>query len=223
MERSYYYLGGVELHSGMYVALIRQLEREAKDKLDRWIADMEGQGRVRFRWDAAKILPAKGLFVPPTIAELDHARARGRLSDLGYREVDGKWLSKEEYEKRNIPARRFFDAYQKEYGEADPDPYAIFGYETMSLILEAIERAGDKGNDRLRGGSGEDALLGLEGADTLLGGANFDVIRGFRGHDNISGGGGGDLLDGGPGNDRIDGGDGWDSCTRAEQTLSCES
>jgi branched-chain amino acid transport system substrate-binding protein len=57
-------------------------------------------------------------------------------------------LSKEEYEKRHIPARRFFDAYEKEYNEPDPDPYAIFGFETMSLILDAIERAGDKGNDR---------------------------------------------------------------------------
>jgi branched-chain amino acid transport system substrate-binding protein len=57
-------------------------------------------------------------------------------------------LSKEEYEKRNIPARRFFDLYESEYDEPDPDPYAIFGYETMSLILDAIERAGDKGNNR---------------------------------------------------------------------------
>src|SRR5215216_4548235 len=57
-------------------------------------------------------------------------------------------LSKEEYEKRHIPARRFFDLYQKTYGVSDPDPYAIFGYETMSVILDAIKRAGDKGNDR---------------------------------------------------------------------------
>jgi branched-chain amino acid transport system substrate-binding protein len=57
-------------------------------------------------------------------------------------------LSKEEYEKRNIPARRFFDAYEQEYNEPDPDPYAIFGFETMGLILDAIERAGDQGNNR---------------------------------------------------------------------------
>jgi RHH-type proline utilization regulon transcriptional repressor/proline dehydrogenase/delta 1-pyrroline-5-carboxylate dehydrogenase len=50
------------------------IDREAKDKLDRWIADMDGQGRVRFRWDAAKSLPPNGLFVPPAIVELDRAR-----------------------------------------------------------------------------------------------------------------------------------------------------
>ena len=29
-----------------------------------------------------------------------------------------------------------------------PDPYAIYGYETMAVILDSIKRAGEKGNDR---------------------------------------------------------------------------
>jgi branched-chain amino acid transport system substrate-binding protein len=57
-------------------------------------------------------------------------------------------LSVEEYERRRIPARRFFDAYEQEYNEKNPNPYAIFGYETMDVILDAIERAGDNGNSR---------------------------------------------------------------------------
>ena len=31
------------------------IDAEAKDKLDRWIAGMEAQGRVRFRWDADRV------------------------------------------------------------------------------------------------------------------------------------------------------------------------
>ena len=50
------------------------IDAEAKDKLDRWIADMEGEGRVRFRWDRFQPLPAAGTFVPPTIVELDRVR-----------------------------------------------------------------------------------------------------------------------------------------------------
>jgi RHH-type transcriptional regulator, proline utilization regulon repressor / proline dehydrogenase / delta 1-pyrroline-5-carboxylate dehydrogenase len=50
------------------------IDAEARQKLDRWIATMERQGRVRFRWDAFKPLPADGLFVPPTIVALDRAR-----------------------------------------------------------------------------------------------------------------------------------------------------
>ncbi len=49
------------------------IDAEARQKLDRWIAAMERQGRVRFRWDAFKPLP-DGLFVPPTIIALDRAR-----------------------------------------------------------------------------------------------------------------------------------------------------
>jgi branched-chain amino acid transport system substrate-binding protein len=44
--------------------------------------------------------------------------------------------------------KQFFSAYKKAYPKAEPDPYAIYGYESMSLMLDAIKRAGDKGNDR---------------------------------------------------------------------------
>ena len=37
---------------------------------------------------------------------------------------------------------------QEKYGVKNPDPYAIYGYEAMSLALDAIKRAGDKGNCR---------------------------------------------------------------------------
>ena len=37
---------------------------------------------------------------------------------------------------------------QGEVRRRNPDPYAIYGYEAMSLALDAIKRAGDKGNDR---------------------------------------------------------------------------
>ena len=31
---------------------------------------------------------------------------------------------------------------------AKPGPYALYGYEAMSVVLEAIRRAGSHGNDR---------------------------------------------------------------------------
>ncbi|MEA2379703.1 MAG: branched-chain amino acid transport system substrate-binding protein, partial [Thermoleophilaceae bacterium] len=36
----------------------------------------------------------------------------------------------------------------KEYGDPTPDPYAIYGYETMSLALASLKAVGDKANDR---------------------------------------------------------------------------
>ena len=50
------------------------IDMEAKDKLDRWIAAMESERRVRFRWDAFKPMPAAGTYVPPAIVMLDRAR-----------------------------------------------------------------------------------------------------------------------------------------------------
>ncbi len=50
------------------------IDAEAKDKLDRWIAGMAGQGRLRFRWHGTQPLPASGTYVPPAIIALDRAR-----------------------------------------------------------------------------------------------------------------------------------------------------
>lgn len=50
------------------------IDADAKARIDRWIADMEGQGRVLFRSDRVRPLPVAGAFVPLAIAELDRAR-----------------------------------------------------------------------------------------------------------------------------------------------------
>jgi branched-chain amino acid transport system substrate-binding protein len=44
--------------------------------------------------------------------------------------------------------KEFLTAYEAKFGEKNPDRYAVYGYESMSLLLDAIKRAGDKGDDR---------------------------------------------------------------------------
>jgi branched-chain amino acid transport system substrate-binding protein len=44
--------------------------------------------------------------------------------------------------------QEFLKAYEAEYGEKNPDRYAVYGYESMSLLLDAIKRAGENGGDR---------------------------------------------------------------------------
>jgi branched-chain amino acid transport system substrate-binding protein len=48
-----------------------------------------------------------------------------------------------------LPAsgQRFARDYRREFGSA-PDPFAAYGYTSMSLLLDAIRRAGDAGRDR---------------------------------------------------------------------------
>jgi branched-chain amino acid transport system substrate-binding protein len=38
--------------------------------------------------------------------------------------------------------QQFFDAFKQKYGKDQPNPYAIYGYEAMSLALDAIKRSG---------------------------------------------------------------------------------
>jgi branched-chain amino acid transport system substrate-binding protein len=44
--------------------------------------------------------------------------------------------------------KEFLTAYEAKFGEKNPDRYAVYGYESMSLLLDAIKRAGDAGDDR---------------------------------------------------------------------------
>ena len=72
---------------------------------------------------------------PPTLA----ARTKVTVATLGL----------EEFKKRNNPqAEKFFADFKKKYGDDQPDPYAIYGYETMKLALDTLKAVGDKANDR---------------------------------------------------------------------------
>jgi branched-chain amino acid transport system substrate-binding protein len=44
--------------------------------------------------------------------------------------------------------QKFFKDFASSYGGKQPEPYAIYGYESMSLALDAMKRAGDKCSDR---------------------------------------------------------------------------
>ncbi|MCW3010303.1 MAG: transporter substrate-binding protein [Solirubrobacterales bacterium] len=44
--------------------------------------------------------------------------------------------------------QEFIAAFEKEYGDASPDPYAIYGFEAMQLVLDTIEAAGQAGTTR---------------------------------------------------------------------------
>jgi branched-chain amino acid transport system substrate-binding protein len=64
----------------------------------------------------------------------------------------------------------FFTQYKTKYG-ADPEPYAIYGYEAMSVALQAIQNAGDKGNDRQ---AVIDAFFKIKDRQSVLGKYSID-------------------------------------------------
>jgi branched-chain amino acid transport system substrate-binding protein len=66
--------------------------------------------------------------------------------------------------------QEFFKDYKAKYGK-DPEPYAIYGYEAMSVLLQAIQNAGDKGNDRQ---AVIDAFFQIKDRDSVLGKYSID-------------------------------------------------
>jgi branched-chain amino acid transport system substrate-binding protein len=65
--------------------------------------------------------------------------------------------------------KQFLTAYKAKYGSAQPDPYAIYGYEAMKLGLDTIAKAGTSKSAVLS------ALLATKSRSSVLGTYGFDA------------------------------------------------
>ena len=65
----------------------------------------------------------------------------------------------------------FLTAYQAKYGTANPDPYAIYGYEVMKLALDTISSLGAQGNSK---SAVLHALFSITARNSVLGTYGFD-------------------------------------------------
>jgi branched-chain amino acid transport system substrate-binding protein len=68
--------------------------------------------------------------------------------------------------------KKFFKDYSAKYNVASPDPYAIYGYEAMSLMLDSIKRASAKGD--LTRQAVVDALFQTKDRNSVLGTYSID-------------------------------------------------
>jgi branched-chain amino acid transport system substrate-binding protein len=69
--------------------------------------------------------------------------------------------------------KKFFKDYAAKYNVSSPDPYAIYGYETMSLMLDAIKRASEKGDVSRQ--SVVDAVFATKDRNSVLGTYSIDA------------------------------------------------
>ena len=65
----------------------------------------------------------------------------------------------------------FLAAYKAKYGTANPDPYAIYGYEVMKLGLDTIAKLGAQGNSK---SAVLHALFATTARNSVLGTYGFD-------------------------------------------------
>jgi branched-chain amino acid transport system substrate-binding protein len=110
--------------------------------------------------------PDLKLFGPDGVAELPFFSKVGPRVERQI-SVTAPTLDPKEYP----PAgQEFFDQFKAKYG-ATPQPYALYGYEAMSVVLDAIKRAGENGNDRQ---AVIDAVFATKGRQSVLGTYDID-------------------------------------------------
>jgi branched-chain amino acid transport system substrate-binding protein len=111
-----------------------------------------GENYVQVFKDVAAACPNCKLYGPDGVAEaaFSDPKEGGIPADVGARtKVTVATLSPSEFEKQGISAaKKFFDDFKAAYGVDQPDPYAIYGYETMKLALDTLTAVSDKANDR---------------------------------------------------------------------------
>jgi branched-chain amino acid transport system substrate-binding protein len=108
-------------------------------------AGITANNAVQLFKDFSAALPDGKLYGPDGIAESGFADPKegGIPADVGSKvKVSIAVLPPENYP---AEGQRFFDDYAAAYDDTSPDPYAIYGYEAMSLTLDAIERAAAEG------------------------------------------------------------------------------
>jgi branched-chain amino acid transport system substrate-binding protein len=127
-------------------------------------------GAVQLYKDVGAALPNAKLYGPDGVCEsgFTNPAKKGIPAALGKKFV----CSVATLDLNSYPGgKEFIDAFKAKYGNANPDPYAIYGFEAMNLGLDTIKGLGDKGTDKA---AVLDALFATKDRQSALGTYSFD-------------------------------------------------
>jgi branched-chain amino acid transport system substrate-binding protein len=130
---------GIQKDAANFRAYAASLKRQGADCFV--FAGVTANGAVQIMKDVANALPNAKLYGPDGTCESDMTNpGKGGLpAALGRR-------FKCTVAVRDLSAypggKRFLAAYARSYGNAKPDPYAIYGYEAMNLVLDTLAKSG---------------------------------------------------------------------------------
>lgn len=127
-------------------------------------------GAVQLYKDVGAALPSAKLYGPDGVCEsgFTNPSKKGIPKALGQRfQCSVATLNLSSYP----GGQQFLDAFKAKYGNASPDPYAIYGYEAMKLGLDTIKGLGDKGSDKA---AVLQALFNTKDRKSVLGTYSFD-------------------------------------------------
>jgi branched-chain amino acid transport system substrate-binding protein len=134
-------------------------------------AGVTPNGAVQLYKDVSAALPEAKLYGPDGVSnpEFFVADEGGIPPDVAAKvKVTVATLSPDQYPPEG---QRFFDEYMETYDVTSVDPYAIYGYEAMRLVLDTCEQLGPDCTDRQ---ALIDALFNTKGRESVLGTYDID-------------------------------------------------
>jgi branched-chain amino acid transport system substrate-binding protein len=128
-------------------------------------------GAVQLYKDVSAAVPDAKLYGPDGVAESGFVDPKegGIPANVANKvKLTVATLSPDEYPPEG---QKFFDDFEAKYGEANPDPYAIYGYEAMKLVLDTCKKLGPDCSDKQ---ALIDALFQTKGRESVLGTYDID-------------------------------------------------
>jgi branched-chain amino acid transport system substrate-binding protein len=132
---------GIDPKAANYRALAGTIKGAGADCV--FFGGITQNNAVQLWKDLNAALPSAKLFGPDGVAESAFS------SKIGSKAEKNTFITNPTLDPKLYPqsGQDFFKEYKAKYG-ADPEPYAIYGYEAMSVVLQAIKDAGNKAADR---------------------------------------------------------------------------
>ena len=155
---------GIDPKAANYRALAGTIKTKGADCI--FFGGITQNNAVQLWKDLNAALPSAKLFGPDGVAESAFSEK------IGTKAEKQTYITNPTLDPKLYPqsGQDFFKEYKAKYG-ADPEPYAIYGYEAMSIALQAITDAGDKGNDRQ---AVIDAFFKIKNRESVLGTYSID-------------------------------------------------
>jgi branched-chain amino acid transport system substrate-binding protein len=128
-------------------------------------------GAVQLYKDVHAAMPDINLYGPDGVAEsgFSDPKEGGIPADVQAKtKVTVATLSPDEYPPEG---KKFFSDFEAKYNEPQPDPYAIYGYEAMKLVLDTCKELGGDCADKQ---AMIDALFQTKGRKSVLGTYDID-------------------------------------------------
>jgi len=158
---------GIDTKAANYRSLAQKSKGNGTDCFA--FAGITASNGVQIFKDFAAALPQAKLYGPDGVAEASFTDPKegGLPADIAARtKVTVATLSPDQYPPEG---KAFFDEFSKKYGEKNPQPYAIYGYEAMNLALDAIKRSGDGSKEKVL-----EAIFNTKDRKSVLGTYSID-------------------------------------------------